>query len=32
MNSRVVAAAAVIVAGVVIVVRSHDAPVADDVS
>ncbi len=32
MNSRVVAAAAVIVAGAVIVVRSHTAPVADDVS
>ncbi len=32
MNSRVVAAAAVIVAGVVIVVRSHASPVADDVS
>ena len=32
MNSRVVVAAAVIVAGVVIVVRSHASPVADDVS
>lgn len=32
MNSRVVAAAAVIVAGAVIVVRSHASPVADDVS
>ena len=32
MNSRVIAAAAVIVAGAVIVVRSHDAPVVDDVS
>ncbi len=32
MNSRVIAAAAVIVAGVVIVVRSHTSPVADDVS
>ncbi len=32
MNGRVIAAAAVIVAGVVIVVRSHASPVADDVS
>ena len=32
MNSRVVAAAAVIVAGAVIVVRSHTSPVAGDVS
>ena len=32
MNSRVIAAAAVIVAGAVIVVRSHTSPVADDVS
>ena len=31
MNSRVIAAVAVIVAGVVIVVRSHASPVADDV-
>lgn len=32
MNSRVLGASAVIVAGVVIVVRSHVAPVRDDVS
>jgi drug/metabolite transporter (DMT)-like permease len=32
MNGRVVVAAAVIVAGVVIVVRSHASPVADEVS